>query len=152
MWCCSCWLQHPLKAAQGGDQEGDSLGSGKIDRTGLRIAKELILWEQFSDLLISRKAPESFMVTTAPCDKQKPSRKICAWLHVPLLQQNHKYTDLPPTYLEQFLRAIWGAASRDIVLTLPQIKLNWQLSSCTSFFNWHREPLFQDGTHNELWR
>ena len=74
-------FQHPLKAAQGGDQEGDPLGSGKIDRTGLQIVKyfqDLILWEQFSDLLISRKAPKSFMVTTAPCDKQKPSRKICA--------------------------------------------------------------------------
>ena len=41
------------------------------------------------------------------------------------------YIDFPPTSpLEQFLRAIWGAASRDIVLTLPQIKLNWQFSCC----------------------
>ena len=44
------------------------------------------------------------------------------------------YIDLPPTVsLEQSLRAIWGAVSQAAVLTLPQIKLNLQLSSCASF-------------------
>ena len=42
---------------------------------------------------------------------------------------------LPPTAtLEQSLRAIRDAASRAAVLILPQIKLNSQFSSCTSFF------------------
>ena len=44
------------------------------------------------------------------------------------------YIDFPPlAALEQSLRAIWDAASRAAVLILPQIKLNSQLSSCTSF-------------------
>ena len=39
------------------------------------------------------------------------------------------YTDLPtPASLEQSLRAIWGAVSQVVVLILPQIKLNLQLS------------------------
>ena len=43
--------------------------------------------------------------------------------------------DLPMAALEQSLRAIWDAASQAAVLILPQIKLNSQLSSCTSFFS-----------------
>ena len=48
------------------------------------------------------------------------------------------YFDFFPTAaLEQSLRAIWDAASQAAVLILPQIKLNSQLSSCTScFFSW----------------
>ena len=38
--------------------------------------------------------------------------------------------------LEQSLRATWDAASWAAVLILPPIKLNSQLSSCTSFFSW----------------
>ena len=38
--------------------------------------------------------------------------------------------------LEQFLRAIWGAVSWAIVLTLPQIRLNSQLSQCVFFLSW----------------
>ena len=46
------------------------------------------------------------------------------------------YIDFPPTAaLEQSLRAIWDAASQAAVLILPQIKLNSQFSSCTSFFS-----------------
>ena len=90
---------------------------------GLQIAKyfqELILWEQFSDLLISRKAPESFMVTTAPCDKQNLLEKYVLDCMYPCFTKIT--TDLPSTSLEQLLRAIWGAVSRDIVLTLPPNK------------------------------
>ena len=39
----------------------------------------------------------------------------------------------PTAALEQSLRAVWDAASWAAVLILPQIKLNAQLSSCTSF-------------------
>ena len=39
----------------------------------------------------------------------------------------------PHCRLEQFLRAIWDAASQATVFILPQIKLNLQLSSYTSF-------------------
>ena len=36
----------------------------------------------------------------------------------------------PPNFFEQFLRAVWGAVSWVIVLILPQIKLDSQLSNC----------------------
>ena len=46
------------------------------------------------------------------------------------LHQNLIYFLLP---LPLWSRAIWDAASRAAVLILPQIKVNSQLSSCTSF-------------------
>ena len=50
-----------------------------------------------------------------------------------LLHPNFIYWLSPTATLEQALRAIWDAASQAAVLILPQIKLNSQLSSCTSF-------------------
>ena len=49
------------------------------------------------------------------------------------LHQNLIYCLSLTAALEQSLRAIWDAASQAAVLILPQIKLNSQLSSCTSF-------------------
>ena len=49
------------------------------------------------------------------------------------LHQNLTYWPSPTTTLEQSLKAIWGATSQAAVLILPQIKLNLQLSTCTSF-------------------
>ena len=46
------------------------------------------------------------------------------------------YVDFPPTApSEQFLRAIWDAASQVAVFILIQMKLNLQHSSCASFFS-----------------
>ena len=50
------------------------------------------------------------------------------------LHQNLIYWPSLTAALEQSLGAIWDAASQAAVLILPQIKLNSQLSSCTSFF------------------
>ena len=47
-------------------------------------------------------------------------------MYSPLMKITYIYTDLYPTPLEQFLRAIWGAVSQAIVLILPPIKLNWR--------------------------
>ena len=55
-------------------------------------------------------------------------------MHIFPLLQNQIYTDLHPTSLGQFLRAIWGAVSLAAVLILPQIKLYSQLSHCAFFF------------------
>ena len=58
----------------------------------------------------------------------------------PLLHQNLIYWLSPTAPLEQSLRAIWDTASQAAVLILPQIKLNSQLLSYTSFFSqqlWH---------------
>ena len=41
----------------------------------------------------------------------------------------------PPTFLEQFLRTIWGTVSRAAVLILPPIKLNLHLSHCAFFLS-----------------
>ena len=49
------------------------------------------------------------------------------------LHQNLIYWPSLTASLEQYLRAIWGAASQAAVVILPQIKLNSQLSSCFSF-------------------
>ena len=50
------------------------------------------------------------------------------------LHQNHIYLPSPSASLEQFLRAIRGAASRAAVLILPERKLKSQLSHCAFFF------------------
>ena len=47
--------------------------------------------------------------------------------------QSHIYWPSPPTFLGPFLRAIWNAASQAIVLILPQIKFDSQLSHCAFF-------------------
>ena len=108
---------------------GHSVLRGKTGRIGLQIVRhfqESILWAQFLYLLISRKALKPFIVTAVPCDQQKPSAKICAWLHVlPFMEITHILT-FPFYSLQQFLRAIWGAVSQAKVLILPQIKLNSQ--------------------------
>ena len=53
------------------------------------------------------------------------------------LHQNLIYWLSPTAALEQSLRVIWDAAFWAAVLILSQIKLNSQLSNCTSFFSWH---------------
>ena len=56
------------------------------------------------------------------------------------LHQNLICWPYPTATLEQSLRAIWEAASLAVVLILPQMKLNSQLSSCT-FFSKHKHIL-----------
>ena len=60
------------------------------------------------------------------------------------LHQNLLYWLSPSTSLEQFLRAIWGAVFWAVVLILPQIKLNSQLSSCASFWSTETSIVAQD--------
>ena len=74
-------------------------------------------------------------------------QKICAWLNILCFPQNHIYTDPLPTSLKQSLRAIWNAVSWAVVLVLPQIKLNWQLSWCAFFFqSTHFKGEVREGT------
>ena len=102
------------------------------NRSSDRYSQELILWARFLYLLLSRKALKPFwwwlFLMTG-----RNLQKICAWLHVFPLHQNHINTDTTPTSLEQFLRAIWGAISQAIVLTLPPIKYNPKLSCYRGF-------------------
>ena len=57
------------------------------------------------------------------------------------LHQNLIYWLSPTAALEQSLRAIWDGAFQASVLILPKIKLNSQLSSCTSFFSQQQVPV-----------
>jgi len=102
------------------------------NRSSARSSQELILWARFLYLLLSRKALKHFwwwlFLMTG-----RNLQKICAWLYVFPLHQNHIYTDSTPTSLEQFLRAIWGAISQAIVFTLPPIKYNSKLSCYREF-------------------
>ena len=77
-------------------------------------------------------------------------KKLCAWLHGPPLHQNRIRTDLPPTSPEQFLKAIWNAASQVIVLILHQIKLNPQLSHC-AFFSVNRTLKIRSLSHFQVY-
>ena len=65
------------------------------------------------------------------------------------LHQNLIYGLSPTAALEQSLRAIWAAASWAAVLILPQIKLNSQLSSCTSFFS-QQKPDYNNEVKNSV--
>ena len=60
-----------------------------------------------------------------------------SWHWTPPSPKPYIYWLSPTAALEQTLRAIGDAASQAAVLILPQIKLNSQLSSCTSFFSQH---------------
>ena len=54
-------------------------------------------------------------------DQEKPSTKICAWLHGLRLHQNHIHIVHLPASLEQSHRAVWAAVSWAALLILPQI-------------------------------
>ena len=54
-------------------------------------------------------------------------------MYCPFTKIKHILT-FHPTSLERFLRASWGAVSQTAVLTVPQIKLNLQLSRCAFFY------------------
>ena len=138
MSCCSCWPSTPSERSLG-ESRNEALRTEVVGNWQNRFSDgyflEPILSAQFLYLLISRKALTFFMVRNSPRDQQKASaKKICAWLHGLPLHQNYIYTDLPPTFLEQFLWAIWNTISWAIVLILPQVKLHLQLLHCAYLF------------------
>ena len=73
------------------------------------------------------------MVTLDPHDWQKTFCKMSASWHWNFPSPKPYILTSPHAALEQSLRAIWDAASQAAVLIWPQIKLNSQLWSCTSF-------------------
>ena len=137
-------LQHPLKGTQGGEQKWGNRCSGENgqNRPSDSYFQEKILGAQFLHLLSSRKALNSFMVTSAPQDWQKPSaKKVCVSMHVPPPHFT-KITCIllfPPASAEQFLRAIWGALSQATVFFLPPMKLNSQLLHCAFSLSRHAD-------------
>ena len=112
--CAAGDLQCPLKGVQSGEQKCSLLfrvGGVGTRRAGLQVVRysqELILWAQFLNLLRSRKALKSFMVTAVSRDEQRPhdtSRHLLknkrAWLHVlPPSPKSHRNWPSPATSLE----------------------------------------------------
>lgn len=99
--------QHPLEGVQGGDQEWDTLCSGKTGRTGLQIIR--IFRGRFYEphpcisLYLEKKSIKSVMATSVPRnqqwhsrDQQQPSIRCvldCTYL---FLHQNHICTNISP--------------------------------------------------------
>ena len=99
--------------------------------------------------LASRKARESFVVTTVPPEQKlhETSRnflpKISAWLHALLLYQNHLCTVFCP-YLWSSLSELSEVLTPRLQSSHgPHIKLNVKLSCCAFFFSEsQRKPLW----------
>ena len=140
-------LQHALRGIQGrGGRgiQGRGLQGNWWNRSLDRYFQELSSRTQPLHFLQSRKAVNPFMVTLAPCDRRKMFCKISAWLHwtPPSTKSHINMLTFPHDFLEQSLRAIWGAVSWASVLILPQIKLNSQLLDCASFLVNDANPCF----------
>ena len=62
-------------------------------------------------------------------------KNMCLIVCTPPSPKSHAHWPSVPASLEQFLTAIWDAVSQAIVLILPQIKVNSQVSHCAFFFS-----------------
>ena len=109
------------------------VGREALCALGTLMFSELTSWSQSLHLLISRKALNPFMVTSAPCDQQKVSCKESDWLH---------WTPpSPKSYILTFPHYLFGAVSQSCPrCCLPgcsphfaPIKLNLQPSHWASF-------------------
>ena len=112
-----------------------SVLEGKTGRTGLqrvRYSQELILWAQFLYLLISRKALHGDICSSWLAETCKKKKKVLDCMYFPFTRIPYILA-FPLASLEQFLRALWYAVSWAIVLILPHIKFDSQLSSCAFF-------------------
>ena len=132
-------LQHPLQRVQGGDQKWrrhSVLWEKWQNRSAsiVRYFQEKILRAQFLHLLISRKSTK--IINSDICSLQwavSLCQNVFSAACTPLTRNIYD-TDLLPISLELFLRATWVARSQAIVLILPQMKLDPQLSHCASVF------------------
>ena len=125
--CCSCWPSSTPGRVQGGGRHSVLQG---------------IWWDRSLDtwMLLGTGFMISILaspVTSDPHDLQKTFCKLrISWYWAPPSPKPYILTSSTAA-LEQTLRALWDATSRAAVRILPQIKLNSQLSSCTSFLSWH---------------
>ena len=101
MCFCSCWFSNPPKKKEFGVESRNEVlcALGKTSRIGLQIVRyfqELILWAQFLYLLISEKQQNpSWWYLLLVTSRNLLQKKICVWLNILPLHQNHIYTDLP---------------------------------------------------------
>ena len=116
--------------------------------TEVTYFQEQILWAQFLHLLISRKAVKSFIVTSGPCDRGNLQKCVLDCMY-PTSPKSHIYWPFPLPLGRSFSKAVSWA----IVLILPPIKLNSQLSRCDFFLSWQRQMDGPTGmaARNSLW-
>ena len=69
------WPSTPSEGSSGWTAGMRRSGENGQSQSSDRYSQELTLWAQFLHLLISKKALKSFLVTSAPQDKQKSSAK-----------------------------------------------------------------------------
>ena len=116
---CCCWFSTPPERSSGWRAEM------RLSVLWEKLAEQVFRWldifvNQFLFLLISRKAPKSFMVTSAPHDKQEPSakkkKKGGAWLSV-----------FPPPnpLVYQASPTSWASPVAQTVKNLPSMKETW---------------------------
>ena len=104
MCCCSCWLSTPLKGVQVKSRNKALCALGKTGRIGPQIVD--IFRSQFYELnscissylekILHGDVCFSWLAVTCTRLAETFCKKICAWLHVFLLHQNHIFTDRPP--------------------------------------------------------
>lgn len=120
-------LQHPMKGAQGWDQEWGCLCPGKNWQN--RSLDTQIFSGDFYEPIACifsylRKEVKSVAVTSGPGDEQQASA-MRSWRHVAPSPTSHMHW--PPQHpSEHFLRPIKEAVSPPILLIWLQIKLNSQ--------------------------
>ena len=108
-----CPPTHPERNS--GQRSAHSVFWGKLAEQAfgeLDIFRRKFYEPKFFHLLTRRKALEPLMVTSAPCDYQEASAKMCAWLHIPPLPKSYIYwPHATPTSPEQVLGPIKEAVS-----------------------------------------
>ena len=88
----------------------------------------------FLHLLMPRKELKSLRHICSSWLAARLCRNVCLTAHPP--SADHVYTDLHHTHTSsvKVFRANWEAVSQAVVLTLPETKLNTQLSHCAFFY------------------
>ena len=136
--CYSCWPSIIPEGVQGGVRHSVLQGirwDGILD-SWMFLGTNFMVWIIASPHI--QRSTKSLHGDIRSSWLTKPFCKMSASLHWNPPSPKLYISTFPPV-VGSSLRAIWDAASWAAVLILPQIKLNSQLSSCTSFFLVHTE-------------
>ena len=87
----------------------------------------------FLHLLMPRKELKSLRHICSSWLAARLCRNVCLTAH-PLQQITYTLNSTTHTSSVKFFRANWEAVSQAVVLTLPETKLNTQLSHCVFFY------------------
>ena len=149
----SCWPSTPPEWVQGGEQKWGILCSGK---PVWQVFRELDIFRSwfYEPILVSPPILKSTKILpgdscrsfTRPAEtfskKNNNKKSVFDCRYSPFTKITH-IRSFPPAFLEQFLRAIWGALSPRLQSSYGlQIKLHVQLSCCAFFVveSQHKPP------------